>query len=159
MRHLWLRRGRSHQFEGRWEGESTRSAYLFFHRADRWDAVGIDVYLDETTRGLQGTISLVLEGPRLSGIGDPSDALALFGAAANERLPRGYRTPISLRVRLPEPSAEPGTSEVEVRFKVRVPTGAVQGGVGTVAALSSAVVRSFEHLLAHPGLQTLMVLD
>src|SRR5262245_2775353 len=110
-----LQKTTSHQFEGRWEGESTRSAYLFFHRPDRWDAVGIDVYLDETSRGLQGTLSLVVEGPRLSGIGDPSDALALLGAAASERLPRGYRTPVSLRVRLPEPTADPGTSEVEVR--------------------------------------------
>jgi hypothetical protein len=154
-----LQKTTSHQFEGRWQGESTRSAYLFFHRPERWDAVGIDVYLDETSRGLQGTLSLVLEGPRLSGIGDPADALALLGAAAGERLPRGYRTPISLRVRLPEPSAQPGTSEVEVRFKVRIPSSAVDTGVPTVKALTAAVVRSFENLLAHPGIQTLMVLD
>jgi hypothetical protein len=154
-----LQKTTSHQFEGRWEGESTRSAYLFFHRPDRWDAVGIDVYLDETSRGLQGTLSLVVEGPRLSGLGDPGEALALLGAAAGERLPRGYRTPISLRVRLPEPTAEPGMSEVEVRFKVRIPTSAVESGGGTVSTVASAVVRAFENLLAHPGIQSLMVLD
>jgi hypothetical protein len=62
-------------------------------------------------------------------------------------------------VRLPEPSAEPGISEVEVRFKVRIPSSAVDSGMGTVKTLSAAVVRSFEHLLGHPGIQSLMVLD
>jgi hypothetical protein len=154
-----LQKTTSHQFEGRWEGESTRSAYLFFHRPDRWDAVGIDVYLDETTRGLQGTLSLVVDGPRLGGIGDLSQALAVMGAAAADRLPRGYRTPISLRVRLPDPGADPASSEVEVRFKLRIPAGAVEGGADAVAALASSAVRSFESLLGHPGLQDLLVID
>jgi hypothetical protein len=154
-----LQKTTSHQFEGRWEGESTRSAYLFFHRPDRWDAVGIDVYLDETSRGLQGTLSLVVEGPRLGGLGDPSEALAVLGAAAVERLPRGYRTPISLRVRLPQPEADPATSEVEVRFKVRIPAAAVERGAADVASVASVAVRSFESLLRHPGIQDLMVLE
>ena len=32
-----LQKTTSLEFEGRWEGESTRSAYLFFHRADESD--------------------------------------------------------------------------------------------------------------------------
>ena len=43
-----LQKTTSHQFEGRWEGESTRSAYLFFHRADGPDFASVDGYLDAT---------------------------------------------------------------------------------------------------------------
>ena len=154
-----LQKTTSHQFEGRWAEESTRSAYLFFHRPDRWESVGIDVYLDETSRGLQGTLSLVVDGPRLSGIGDPADALALLGAAAGERLPGGHGTPISLRLRLPAPGADPGAAEVEVRFKLRMPSAAVAGGATAVAAVASKAVRSFESLLGHPGIQDLLVID
>jgi hypothetical protein len=154
-----LQKTTSHQFEGRWEGESTRSAYLFFHRPDRWDEVGIDAYLDETSRGLQGSLSLVIEGPRLGGLGDPAQALATLGAAAGERLPPAYRTPISLRVRLSQPTSDPASSEIEVRFKLRIPASAMQGGPSAVSDLASSAVRSFEGLLGHPGIRDLLVLD
>ena len=58
-----LQKTTSHQFEGRWQGESSRSAYLFFHDDARPDYVSIDVFLDETTRGLKGNLALVLAGP------------------------------------------------------------------------------------------------
>jgi hypothetical protein len=153
-----LQKTTSHQFEGRWEGEATRSAYLFFHRPDGWDEVGIDAYLDETSRGLQGSLSLVIEGPRLGGLGDPARALAALGAAAGERLPPGHRTPISLRLRLKEPAADPAGSETEVRFKVRIPASVMDGGASAVADLVSSAVRSFEALLAHPKIRDLLVL-
>ena len=41
-----LQKTTSHQFEGRWEGDSTRSAYLFFHPPHGPDFVSVDVYLD-----------------------------------------------------------------------------------------------------------------
>ena len=47
----------SMEFEGRWAGASTRSAYLFFHRDEVEDA-SVDVYLDETPAGLHGSLSL-----------------------------------------------------------------------------------------------------
>jgi hypothetical protein len=154
-----LQKTTSHQFEGRWEGESTRSAYLFFHRPGGWETVAVDVYLDETSRGLQGSLSLVVEGPPFGEMGDPSRALGLLGAAAEERLPRGYRTPISLRVRLDEPSADPAGSDVEVRFKLRIPGTALESGALAVADVAAAAVRAFESLLAHPAIGALMVLE
>ena len=49
-----LQKTTSPRFEGRWQGESSRSAYLFFHDDARPDFVSIDVFLDETTKGLKG---------------------------------------------------------------------------------------------------------
>lgn len=151
-----LQKTTSLQFEGRWEGESTRSAYLFFHHPRRWEAAGVEAYLDETSRGLQGSLSLVVDAASLGALGDPSEALAAFGAAAGERLPAGLRTPVSLRVRLPEPRADPAGSDVEVRFKVGVTGRVLDRGGAEVAALATTTVRSFESLLVHPGLERLI---
>jgi hypothetical protein len=154
-----LQKTTSHEFAGRWEGEYTRSAYLFFHSAARGEGVSVDVYLDETSQGLQGTVSLVVEGPVLAEIGDPSDALARLGRAATERLPRHYRPAISLRARLQDPSADPRASEVEVRFKLRVPASVLDAGQRSVTAVTADVVRSFEMLLDHADVQRLMFSD
>jgi hypothetical protein len=154
-----LQKTTSHQFEGRWEGESTRSAYLFFHRPDGWESVGVDVYLDETSRGLQGSLSLVVEAPPFGEIGDPAEVLGLLGAVAAERFPPGSRTPISLRVRLEEPTSDPAGSEVELRFKLRIPGAAVESGGLAVSDVASSGVRAFESLLAHPGIHDLMILE
>ena len=56
-----LQKTTSHQFEGRWDGESTRSAYLFFHLDEGRQDASIDVYLDETSRGLMGNMALVVD--------------------------------------------------------------------------------------------------
>jgi hypothetical protein len=146
-----LQKTTSHQFEGRWEGESTRSAYLFFHKPDRWDSVGVDVYLDETSRGLQGNLALVVEGPRLGELGDVARLLTRLGVAAAERLPRGHRTPVSLRLRLEQPTTDPTDSDVEIRFKLRIPGSALEAGAETVEALASTTANAFESLLSHPS--------
>src|SRR5262245_13467535 len=70
-----LQKTTSLEFEGRWEGESTRSAYLFFHASGRADAASIDVYLDETSRGLTGNLALVVDVVRLGSLGEPQRAL------------------------------------------------------------------------------------
>lgn len=154
-----LQKTTSHQFEGRWKGESTRSAYLFFHRPDRWELANVDVFLDETWRGLQGSLSLVVDGPPFGALGGPPEALALLGAAAGEAMPQGYSTPVSLRIRLPEPSADPASSEVEIRFKLRIPRAALAAGSAAVVALARVTVESFESLLVYPGVQRLIVLE
>jgi hypothetical protein len=154
-----LQKTTSHQFEGRWEGESTRSAYLFFHRPDRWDSVGVDVYLDETSQGLQGNLSLVVDGPRLGALGDVAGVLTRLSAAASQQLPAGYRTPVSLRVRLEKPSSDPDTAYVEVRFKLRIPSASLEAGAGTIAELAGQTLLAFETLLAHPDVSALVTSD
>ena len=62
----------SYEYEGRWAGETTRSAYLFFHPHEglpavgEVDAVSLDVFLDETSKGMTGNLALVIEGPELA---------------------------------------------------------------------------------------------
>ena len=154
-----LQKTTSHQFEGRWKGESTRSAYLFFHHTDRWELASVDVFLDETSRGLQGSLSLVVDGPPLGTLGDAPEALSLLGAAAREAMPPGHSTPVSLRIRLPEPTADPAASEVEVRFKLRIPKTALTTGSAAVSALARTAVLAFEALLTDPALQRLVALE
>lgn len=149
-----LQKTTSLQFEGRWEGQSTRSAYLFFHAGPNGDpaldAVSVDAYLDETPRGLQGNLALVTDGPPLGRLGDPREALARLGAAARACLPEGYRTPVSLRLRLPDGDADPDDSDLEIRFKLRIPATAIEVGPGAISALASTTIRAFESLAEHP---------
>lgn len=142
-----LQKTTSHRFEGRWEGESTRSAYLFFHRDDLPDWVSIDVYLDETSRGLKGNLALVLDGPELAALGPVPDVLAVLSAAAARELPGRYRTPITVRFRLLDDHGGPGEAETEYRFKIRIPSSALEAGHSGVVALAGTVVGAFEALL------------
>lgn len=147
-----LQKTTSHQFEGRWEGESTRSAYLFFHRRDGADDASVDVYLDETSKGLKGNLALVVEGREPSRTGDVPNVLSGLGRLASEALLEGYRTPVSLRFRLPDGDADVSDADVEIRFKVRIPGTAIEAGASAVSALASASVRAFEGLLDEPEL-------
>jgi len=140
----------SHQFEGRWQGDSTRSAYLFFHHPEHGDDASLEAYLDETSRGLQANISVVVEGSSLGEIGDVQAMLGLLSAAASESLPPGLRTPLSLRIGLPRRSDEPASAEVEARFKVQVPAATIRGGQEAVVALVLVSVHALESLLVHP---------
>lgn len=143
----------SHHFEGRWEGDSTRSAYLFFHRSGADDDVSVDVYLDETTAGLKGNLALVLDGPDLGELGDPGAALETLGRAAAGALPEGYRTPLTLRFRLPDGGADASGATSEIRFKLLVPRAAMDAGASAVSALGTTAVQAFERLLGHPGVR------
>lgn len=55
-----LQKTTSHQFQGLWDGKNSRSAYLFFHNDRMPDCVSVDVFLDETTKGLRGSLALVV---------------------------------------------------------------------------------------------------
>ena len=172
-----LQKTTSHRFEGRWEGDSTRSAYLFFHRPGTDEPVSVDVYLDETSRGLKGNLALVLEGREPQITGRAPEVLEALGKVAARELPEGYRTPVSIRYRIPdgvegpqrkEGRPDPGSGngaehadaaregrntfdagdiDVEVRIKLRIPDTAIEAGQSAVSALSSAVVGAFEKLL------------
>jgi hypothetical protein len=148
-----LQKTTSEEFEGRWQGQSTRSAYLFFHRDSLGDDVSVDVYLDETSSGLQGNLALVVEAPPLSALEPVSETLADLGRAASGHLPAGYRTPVSIRARLDGAGSSPREADVEVRIKLRIPRGAVEAGASAVSALATSSVRAFERLLADPELR------
>ena len=147
-----LQKTTSHQFEGRWDGESTRSAYLFFHSATGPDFVSIDAYLDETTRGLAGNIALVVDLVPLGELGDTASALRQLSALSASALPPGRRRPVTLRLRLDDAGAPTDEAETEVRFKLRIPRGAIAEGPAAVRALAGEAVAAFEQILVSGGL-------
>ena len=151
-----LQKTTSHEFEGRWSGESTRSGYLFFHRDDLPEAVSIEVFLDETSRGLRGNLALVLDGPVLGRLGRVRGVLERVSGAARETLPEGYRTPVSLRLGLSEAGAEPDAAEIQVRVKLAIPPAAMEAGASAVSSLATAAVAAFESLLERPEVAELL---
>lgn len=146
-----LQKTTSHQFEGRWAGDSTRSAYLFFHRDDLPDEVSVDIFLDETSRGLGGNLALVVEGRPLAELDGAARVLSALSEAARSCLPPGYQTPVSVRFRIKSPETPPREAESECRIKLKIPRKAIRAGHGSVSALAATVVRSFESLLDHPA--------
>lgn len=151
-----LQKTTSHEFEGRWAGESTRSAYLFFHRDDLPDEVSVEAFLDETGRGLRGNLSLVVEGPELVEVPPVPHLLRNLSAAVRATLPPGYRTPVTLRAGLPDADHPPESAEVQLRVKLRFPGVALEAGRSAVSALTSATVAAFESLMATPEVQALL---
>jgi hypothetical protein len=147
-----LQKTTSYEFEGRWAGDSSRSAYLFFHSEEVPEWVSLDVFLDETSRGLKGNLALVVDGPELSVISDPEAVLSRLASAAGRALPEGYRTPITLRYRLPRLSGSPLESDSEVRFKLYLPARAMKAGHSAVAALAASTARAFRQILESPDL-------
>ncbi len=143
-----LQKTTSHQFEGRWEGETSRSAYLFFHNERAPDFVSIDVFLDETSKGLKGNLALVVEGPELASLGPMKELLTSLARMTEECMPEGYRTPLTVRLRLNGPDQDPDEAESEVRLKLRIPAKAMRAGANAVSALASAAVAAFERAMA-----------
>lgn len=152
-----LQKTTSHQFEGRWAGDSTRSAYLFFHPSDDAGSVSIDAYLDETSRGLAGNVALVVDLRPMGELGEAGPLLAHLGALGAANLPERYVTPVTLRYRLRDAEGSPGAAETEVRFKLRLPRTALEAGGNAVAALAGASVSAFEALLSDPWLRDAML--
>lgn len=150
-----LQKTTSHHFEGRWAGDSTRSAYLFFHRDDRWEDVSIDVYLDETTRGLRGNLALVLDGRSDLLESQPREPIRRLEALCDAHLPDRYRRPVVVRFRSHDTELAAEAVEVEIRFKLHVPVRAIDVGAGAVSALASETTRAFEALLEDPALAAL----
>lgn len=150
-----LQKTTSHEFGGRWEGDTTRSAYLFFHGPDGTEHASVDVYLDETSRGLTGNLALVVDLRDLAELGDARALLARLGEMAAPLLPERHRRPVTLRFRMEDATAEPGEAEAEVRFKVVIPRATIAKGSDAVSALASASLASFERILARPELTEL----
>ena len=151
-----LQKTTSHQFEGRWDGESTRSAYLFFHLDAGPQDVSIDVYLDETSRGLMGNMALVVDLLELQDLGRMQTSLGLLGELSEASLPEGHRTPVSLRLRLREAGDDPAAAEAQVRFKLQFPRATIGTGQSAVAELAQETVQAFKLLLGADSLRGLM---
>lgn len=148
-----LQKTTSHQFEGRWEGDSSRSAYLFFHHGDVPEWASVDVFLDETSKGLTGNLALVVDGRPLGALGDVPACMQTLGRLAAAALPEGFRTPVTLRLRLDDARDAAGDAEAEIRFKLRIPRTALDAGAPAVSALCRATVSAFRALLADPALE------
>jgi len=148
-----LQKTTSHQFEGRWAGDTSRSAYLFFHLPSGPDWASLDVFLDETSQGLLGNLALVVEGCCLDRLGDPRAALATLGHIARSAIPAEHRAPVTLRLRLADGDQRPGDAEAEIRFKLGIPPAALQGGAEAVAALAATAVDAFRVILADGSLR------
>lgn len=142
-----LQKTTSHDFEGRWAGESTRSRYLFFHREGE-ERASVDVFLDETSKGLRGNLALVIDLADPASLPPTAGILGALGTLAGIHLPSGYRAPVTLRYRLNDASDEPAGSDVEARIKLAIPRAAFDAGASAVTALSSATVQAFAALLS-----------
>jgi hypothetical protein len=153
-----LQKTSSTEFEGRWAGESTRSAYLFFHRDD-FETVSVEAYLDETSRGLRGNVGLVADVRPLWELATVPQALETLAQVATRHLPESYETPVTLRLRLPRSQEAVRESELEARVKIRIPRAALQAGGAAVAALAGTAVGAFEAILADPEVRTVLDLE
>jgi len=154
-----LQKTTSYEFEGRWAGDSSRSAYLFFHRDDVPDWVSIDVFLDETSRGLKGNLALVVDGPELAHVPQPETVLSQLARVARGFLPPGYRAPVTLRYRLPKLDGVPADSDTEYRFKLYVPEKALSAGHSAVVALATSTAVAFREILASPDLSPFLAAE
>ena len=147
-----LQKTTSHEFEGRWAGESTRSAYLFFHRDDLPDFVSVEAFLDETSRGLKGNVSLVLDGRSLEELGEVGELLRAMGETARRAMPGGYKTPLTLRMRLSRKETAPEEATTEYRFKLIIPQKVIVAGGAEVSRIASVAAASFEMILREESL-------
>lgn len=145
-----LQKTSSTEFEGEWAGHTTRSAYLFFHTGAH-ESASVEGYLDETDRGLRGTLSLVVDLRPVWEHASVPEALDRVAELSSRHLPDGYRTPVVLRLTLADPSEPATEAEVESRVKLRIPRAAIEAGPDSVAALAASTVRAFEALLGDPG--------
>ena len=147
-----LQKTTSYEFEGRWEGDSTRSAYLFFHSEEAPQYASIDAYLDETSRGLTGNLALVVDLRSLGELGDAGSILGELADIAVRARSEGDRTPITLRLRLGDGSEDPGSAEVEARFKVTLSRRVISAGASAVRESCAGAVAGFERLVGTPAL-------
>ena len=152
-----LQKTTSHEFEGRWKGDSTRSAYLFFHREELDEPVSVDVYLDETSRGLTGNLALVVDLVDLGKVPSVPDLLAELGRLGAAHLPGTYRTPLSLRFRMAEMDGSVADATAEARFKLVIPRSALSAGPDAIEALAGTAVGAFERLLLEDRLRSVML--
>ena len=116
----------------------------------------MEAFLDETSRGLQGNLTLVVAGPRCEDLGPASAVLERVATAASETFPDSCRVPLSLRLHLPGSQLPAGRAEVQVRIRVHLPEGRLEGGALAVHHFVQAAVGAFESLLERPEVAELL---
>jgi hypothetical protein len=119
--------------------------------------VSIDVFLDETKKGLKVNLALVVTGPELGVLGPMPELLAALAEVTADCLLEDSHTPFVLRLRMDGPKDDPRAAETEVRIKLTIPSEALSAGASTVSALASATTTAFEHVQAHQGLGSLLI--
>jgi hypothetical protein len=105
---------------------------------------------------LTGNLALVLDGRRLAELGDVTEVMEVFAGLARAYLPEGYRTPVTLRLRLEDAALGAGDASSEIRFKLKIPGSALGAGTRTVTALAGATVECFTRLLGAAELRPLL---
>ncbi len=151
-----LQKTTSYEYDGRWEGESTRSAYLFYHPVAGWEGVSLDVFLDETRRGLTASLTLVLQGPVLNDLGGVAAALERTSGIVASVVPAEVTSAVSLRAALPDVRRPAGTAETTIRVRQAVPGVAIETGKQAVAAVVRSILGTFADLRAHPDVRGLL---
>jgi hypothetical protein len=148
-----LQKTTSHQFGGRWEGESTRSAYLFFHRPGGPEWASVDVYLDETGQGLTGNLALVADLHPFGQLGPTGPLIEALSAVSRRHLPPRVRRPLTVRFRLPDVDEQAEVAETEVRFKARIPRPVIEQGHGSVDTFAREIIAGFDQVLRAEGVR------
>ena len=137
----------SYEYEGPWEGQTLRSAYAFFHRVGTpEEGPSIEVFIDESDEGVDGALSLVVEGPAVERESDVRAVLVGAVETAGEALPSELPAPVSISYGHPG-RRPPEAARVKVRFKAKLPRPAVKGGERTVRATLATILEAFEHVL------------
>ena len=144
-----LQKTTSYEYEGAWAGSSVRSAYAFFHQVHDEEGEGpsIEVFLDETEDGPDGTIALVVPGPPVGELPRVDSLLQACGALLSRAVPAGIPAPISVSYQH-DAARDVARARCKVRFKANVPRVAVSAGVASVQAVLSTAIGAFTQVLA-----------
>ena len=96
-----------------------------------------------------------MEGPESSELGTMQELFTSLVKVGKECMPEGYRTPITVRMRVEGPDTAPGAASSEVRLKLYIPTKETKASSAAVSALASSAVAALERVLAHPDFDLL----
>ena len=103
---------------------------------------------DTVQRGLCGRVISRFEEKGLKIVGMKMMQIdGDLAGLARSALPGGYRTPLTLRYRLPRLEGNPAESDTEYRFKLYIPRKALSTGHSAVAALAASTALAFREIL------------
>lgn len=138
----------SYAYEGAWADSELRSAYAFFHQVEDEEGSGpsLEAFIDETDEGLDGGLSLVLDGPSLGEEPDVASVLRRAAELGAGVLPLEMPAPVTVTYSHPG-RREAESANVKVRFKGRIPGGANRAGRRAVEATLATIASGFDEIL------------